>query len=276
MMRRLALAMLFLLTCCALPATGQGCTVSYSALHFGTYTGTLLTGTNAATVTCLTAYTIGLNAGTGIGATTTIRKMTGPGGATLNYQIFQNSSRTINWGNTTGVDAYSGTGNIVPQVVNIYSQVTAGQFVTAGNYTDTISSSTASFAVTATVAATCTVSASALNFGNYSGSLIDATSTVTVTCTNGTVFNIGLNAGTATGATVSTRKMTGPASATLNYTLFRDSGRTQNWGNTVGTDTLITQANGTAVQYGVFGRLPAGQSVNPAVYSDTIIATVTY
>ena len=56
---------------------------------------------------------------------------------------------------------------------------------------------------------------------------------MTVTCTNTTTFNIGLNAGTATGATVTTRKMTGPASATLNYKLFRDSARTQNWGNTV-------------------------------------------
>jgi spore coat protein U-like protein len=36
--------------------------------------------------------------------------MTGPAGATLNYQIFQNSSRTVNWGNATGVDTYSGTG----------------------------------------------------------------------------------------------------------------------------------------------------------------------
>jgi hypothetical protein len=59
---------------------------------------------------------------------------------------------------------------------------------------------------------------------------------------------------------VTTRKMTSPASATLNYTLFRDSARTVNWGNTVGTDTLVSQANGTAVQYGVFGRMAAGQS----------------
>jgi spore coat protein U-like protein len=276
MKRSLVLAALSLLTCCALPAAAQTCSLSYTALHFGTYTGTLLTGTNSSTVTCTTAFTIGLNAGTGIGATTTIRKMTGPGGATLNYQIFQNSSRTINWGNTTGVDIYSGTGSLVPQVINIYSEVTAGQVVAAGSYTDTISSATASFTVTATVAPSCTVSASALSFGNYSGLLIDASSAVTVNCTNLTAFNIGLNAGTATGATVSARKMTSPASATLSYKLFRDSGRTQNWGNTVGTDTLSTVANGTAVQYAVFGRLPAGQSVNPAVYSDTIIATVTY
>jgi spore coat protein U-like protein len=70
--------------------------------------------------------------------------------------------------------------------------------------------------------------------------------------------------------------MTSPALATLKYVLFRDSARTVNWGNTVGTDTLISQGNGTAVQYGVFGRMAAGQSGSPAVYTDTIIATVTY
>ena len=123
--------------------------------------------------------------------------------------------------------------------------------------------------------ANCTVSASTLNFGNYSGALIDAASAITVTCTNLATFNIGLSAGTSTGATVTTRKMTSPASATLDYTLFRDGARTVNWGNTVGTDTLISQGNGTAVQYGVFGRMSAGQSGNPAVYSDTIIATIT-
>jgi spore coat protein U-like protein len=70
--------------------------------------------------------------------------------------------------------------------------------------------------------------------------------------------------------------MTSPASGTLNYKLFRDSARTQNWGNTVGTDTLISQGNGSALQYSVFGQVPAGQTVNPGVYSDTIIATITY
>jgi spore coat protein U-like protein len=257
-------------------AAGQTCTVAYVPLVFGNYVGTLQTGVNHATVNCINAYTIGLNAGLGVGATTTTRKMTGPAGATLNYQLFQNAARTINWGNNAGVDTFAGTGSISPQTINIYSQVAAGQLVAPGTYNDTISSATASFTVTAVVPAACTISATTLNFGNYSGALIDAATALTVTCTNLTTFNIGLSAGTATGATVTTRKMTSPALATLNYTLFRDSARTVNWGNTVGIDTLISLGNGTAVQYGVFGRMPAGQSGNPAVYIDTIIATVTY
>ena len=160
----------------------------------------------------------------------------------------------------------------------------AGQTVAPGTYTDTITISVTgllgtvatTFTVTAIVPATCTISATALNFGNYSGSLIDAASVLTVTCTNLATFNIGLNAGTASGATVTTRKMTSPALATLNYVLLGDSVRTQNWGNTVGTDTLISQGNGAAQQFVVYGRMAAGQFVAPAVYSDTIIATITY
>jgi len=282
----LGLVALMLLLAWGARAATAACTVSVPTMNFGTYTGTLSTpGATPMTVNCglLASYTVALNQGVGIGATTTTRKMTGPGSTQLNYQMFQDSSRTANWGNTT--DIVHGTGIIGNQTINIYPQAAAGQIVQPGTYTDTITVTvtpslstvvTTTFTVTATVLATCTVSASALNFGNYLGALVDASSAVTVNCTNLTVFNIGLNAGTATGATVNTRKMTSPASATLNYTLFRDSARTVNWGNTVGTDTLLSQANGTPVQYGVFGRMAAGQSGNPALYSDTIIVTVTY
>ena len=269
-------------------AAGQlSCTVSAPTMTLGVYTGALLTpGATPMTVTCLilTGYTVALNAGVGVGATTTTREMTGPGGAELSYRMFQNASHTTNWGNTVGIDTVAGTGTSGPQTLQIYPQVAAGQTVAPGTYTDTITISvagllgtvTTTFTVTATVPATCTISASALNFGNYTGALINAASALTVTCTNLATFNIGLNAGTATGATVTTRKMTSPAAATLNYLLFRDSARTLNWGNTVGTDTLTAQGTGAAVMYGVYGQMPAGQFGTPAIYTDTIIATITY
>ena len=70
--------------------------------------------------------------------------------------------------------------------------------------------------------------------------------------------------------------MTGPGAATLRYSMFRDSGRTLNWGNTVGTDTLAATGTGNAVQYTVYGQLPAAQVTTQGAYTDTIIATVTY
>jgi len=290
MRRRLSLAMMLVFALGTYKAAAQ-CSISAAAMNLGTYTGTQITGgTTPLTINCflLASYQVGLNQGTGAGATTTTREMTGPSGAQLQYRMFQNSARTVNWGNNTGVDTVSGTGSGFNQTLNVYPVVAAGQYPIPGTYTDTITVNvnytylfipgtvSTTMSVTATVQPTCQISASALNFGTYSGSLINTASVLTVTCTNTTVFNIGLNAGTATGATVTTRKMTGPGSATLSYILFRDGARTQNWGNTVWTDTLISEANGTAQQFGVFGQLPAGQFVTPGSYADTIIATITY
>jgi spore coat protein U-like protein len=135
---------------------------------------------------------------------------------------------------------------------------------------------TTTFNVTATVQATCLVSATAMGFGTYTGVAIPTTSTVSVTCTNTTPYNVGLNAGTSTGATVSARKMTGPAGALLTYALYSDSGRTTNWGNTVGTDTVSGIGNGSAQPLTVYGQLAASQYLAPGAYTDTITATVTW
>src|SRR5450631_1176205 len=127
---------------------------------------------------------------------------------------------------------------------------------------------TTTFGVTATVQATCLVSATAMGFGTYTGVAIPTTSTVSVTCTNTTPYNVGLSAGLATGATVTTRKMTGPGTGLLAYSLSQNDGRTINWGNTVGTDTEIGTGNVAAQALAVFGRVAAGQFVAPGAYAD--------
>jgi len=132
----------------------------------------------------------------------------------------------------------------------------------------------ATFQVTANVQAACIISAAALPFGNYSGTQIDTTTTISVTCTNTTGYNVGLDAGTATGATVTARKMTNGAQ-TLNYALFSDSGRTANWGNSAGSWVGGT-GNGSAQTLTVYGRLAGSQYPTPGSYTDTITATINY
>lgn len=145
---------------------------------------------------------------------------------------------------------------------------------------------TANFDVTITVNPLCDVSTVAptnLAFASPTSFTadIDQTSTITVRCTSGLPYNVGINAGAGTGSTVTTRKMTGltTTSATIGYNLYRDSGRTQNWGNTPGTDTLAQTANGNAQALTVYGRVPAA-SLTPAPiaqsYKDTVSVTVTY
>jgi spore coat protein U-like protein len=135
---------------------------------------------------------------------------------------------------------------------------------------------TATFGVTATVQASCSVSASTLSFGSYNGSMATATSAVSVTCTNSTPYNVGLSAGVASGATVAARKMTGPASALLSYSLFSDPSRSINWGQTVGSDTVTGRGNGAVQALTVYGQASGGQYLAPGSYADTVVATITY
>src|SRR5579871_3675750 len=108
---------------------------------------------------------------------------------------------------------------------------------------------TTSFSVTANVLTNCAITATNLDFGSYSGTEVDKTATLSATCSTGTPYTIGLNAGTAPAATVTTRAMVGPASDVLHYGLFRDAGHTQNWGNTPPTDTDAGTGTGAAQPY---------------------------
>ena len=137
---------------------------------------------------------------------------------------------------------------------------------------------TSTFTVQMTITASCSIlSAATLNFGSQ-GVLtanVDQSSIVQVQCTNTTPYNIGLDAGTGSGATVATRKLTNGAN-TINYSLYQDAGRATVWGNTVSTNTVGATGNGASQSYSVYGRVPAQTTPAAAVYSDTITVTVTY
>lgn len=137
---------------------------------------------------------------------------------------------------------------------------------------------TGSFNVTVTIAATCQVTSSTnLNFGTQGvlSANIDNTNVVTVTCTNTTPYNIGLDKG-VNGTSVTTRQMKGALGGLINYSLFSDAGRTTNWGVTVGTDTVTGVGNGSGQPYTVYGRIPPQTTPAADVYTDTIAITVTY
>lgn len=289
-MRRVCrLAVVLMFVCAAWPAIAASCSVNPTNIQFGSFSGTAIAMAGTMTISCTsgTAYNIGIDAGTGIGATVTSRSMTGPGSAQLGYGLFRDSAHTLNWGNAVGVDTLSGTGTGKSQSVSFYALLPSNEYAPAGTYTDNtvnvylsgsgFATATAHFSVKATVAKACNISATPLVFGVYSGSLINATCTISVTCTSTTTYDVGLNAGTATGATVSNRSMTGPGGTLLGYKLFRDSGHLLNWGNTVGTDTVAGTGTGIAQPLTVYGQAPALQTGKPpGNYSDTITATITY
>ena len=258
-----------------------------TGISFANYVASLKNITGTLTVTCTKglAYGIALNSGLSAGATITNRAMTGPSGALLRYGIYTNASHSINWGDSSGTNWVTATGTGIAQKFNLYGQLPANQYVTVGTYTDRITASvegagfatvTASFLVNANALAHCTVSSTAMAFGTYSGAVNNSTSTISATCSDATSYTIGLNAGKSAGATITKRAMTGPRGALLNYGIYSDAARTVNWGNTAATHWMTGSGNGTTQSVTVYGQIPAGQSIAPGSYSDTIVATLTY
>lgn len=150
----------------------------------------------------------------------------------------------------------------------------------ATNQTDT-----ANFNVTITILKLCDVHTTAptdMAFATPTDltTAINQTSTITVKCTPTTAYSIGLNAGTASGATVSSRKMTGQTTNTFNvpYGLYTDTGRTLNWNDAGGSGLPSGTGNGAAQTYTVYGQVPASSiaTASPQAYKDTVQVTVTY
>lgn len=137
--------------------------------------------------------------------------------------------------------------------------------------------------VQATITQNCTVSDGLLDVGAYDPTTQvgnrDFTGTFNLKCTNGASgVEIGLDEGKGTGATVTTRVMKS-GSDTLQYSLFQESGRTTNWGNTQGGDALSvdtaypTFLDGTTHAITVFGRVPLQATAKVGSYSDTVAIT---
>ena len=138
------------------------------------------------------------------------------------------------------------------------------------------------FQVTATVISACTVSGTALNFGSSIDPLaaatpLDASSTLSVQCTNTTPYAVSLNAGSNAGgaANFTTRAMKSGANS-LGYQLYLDAGRATVWGNGTASSTVSGTGTGSTQSLTIYGRLPSLANVVPGSYTDTVTVTVSY
>ncbi|MES2489457.1 MAG: spore coat protein U domain-containing protein [Pseudomonadota bacterium] len=137
-----------------------------------------------------------------------------------------------------------------------------------------------SFSVLANVASSCTaVSGTALDFGTKGliTSNADQTSTISLTCTKRSPYNVGLNAGSnaSTAGDVNTRRMTDGSAHYIGYQMYSDTGRSTVWGNTVSSSTVNGTAVGGTQTFTVYGRVPP-QAPRAGTYNDTVTVTVTY
>ena len=113
---------------------------------------------------------------------------------------------------------------------------------------------TDTFEVLLNLRASCTIDqATDLDFGNATEAQvttggITSTSTVSVTCSNGAAFDIGLS------GTNGSRNMTSAAGSSVAYELYQDSGNSTDWDN-----TNVNSGTGDSTQqdFTVYGLIPA-------------------
>jgi spore coat protein U domain-containing protein, fimbrial subunit CupE1/2/3/6 len=234
------------------------------------------------------------------------RRMQDGAGDPLWFQLYQNAAHTTVWGSTFfGVNtpvqidvsiarrgSVSGSATMYGRVVNGQTTAVPGAYQDQfnGNHTavtinesgssppgscSTSILSTFPFTVTANVVSQCSVSATTLDFGTV-GLLLantDGTSALTVQCANGVAYQVGLDNGQHASGT--TRRMQGPGGL-VSYELYRNTARTQRWGNTLNSDTVTGTGSGANQSLTVYGRVPTQTTPSAGTYNDVITVSVTY
>ena len=135
------------------------------------------------------------------------------------------------------------------------------------------------------VFAQCSISATGLAYGDYVSfhrSHRDSRATISVSCTGAPMSSLSYSIKLSGGLedTFHPRRMRFK-SFHMDYNLFRNSARSEVWGDGTASTELVTAeftipASGGPVRrdHSVFGRLFAGQNIPPGQYSDLVQATL--
>ncbi len=313
MNRLRALAAGLILAVCLLlfPAKAQAnvvCSLTGQAISFGT--GSTATGSISYSCTSYNLLPTSLTLCSQLGSpswpgTTAQPKMLSGSGSELSFNLYTDAARSSVWvGSTVITKAISvpilGT---VTGSMPFYGSIPSGQGAPAGNYTAsfyttklgminfgscaenvflTFGGTNNTLNVAASVPNACTVSTSDLALGNVAAtsSAIAGSTTLSVTCPNGTAYYIGL--APSNGSTTGAGTLTGTGGNTDHpaYQLRSSSGAAGTiWGNTV-TSTSVGNGvagtgNGTAQSKTVYLTMPSA-NYSPDTYSDTVTVNVNY
>lgn len=159
---------------------------------------------------------------------------------------------------------------------HVIAPIAAGVLLAVAGTAHAVTKST-TFQVTANVSQNCVIGAAPLAFSSFNGTNDLANSSpISVYCTSGTAFNVGLNGGLNPSGAL--RRMAGPGTDLLAYNLYTTGTYNTVWDstNTVsGTGAGMTNA----VTLTVYGRVLASDNtgaIGAGNYADTVTATITY
>ncbi|MGD9765286.1 MAG: spore coat U domain-containing protein [Candidatus Binatia bacterium] len=129
-------------------SVSNNCTISTVAVAFGPYdpivtnkTTPLDDSTGTVTITCTqgTTATIALDEGANnASATGTTRALTDGSSNYLNYELYQDSSHTTVWNDTTNLLEPPAAPSSAARNFTVYGRIPAGQDVPEGTYNDTV------------------------------------------------------------------------------------------------------------------------------------------
>ncbi len=135
---------------------------------------------------------------------------------------------------------------------------------------------TATLSARVQVEASCRVGDLTLDFGQYrSGQNSPAVTQGRIQITQCAVGSVKVELDGGGSGQIAARKLSGPNGATLNYQLYKDSAKTKVFGRGAKGRTVTIGSSGSASVL-VVGRIPAGQTVAPGTYTDTVHITVTF
>lgn len=240
------------------------------------------------------------------------RQMTGAAASALQFQLYRDAARTQiagsmyeSGGSQPVQDRFSvprkhaGSPGLYTGTVNLYGRVFGSQSSPVGSYNANFAprltgamgwvgcnntaedgiSMMSPFTVMANVPPACrTAAASDLDFGQSTGFLaanMDQTSTINVTCVNGTPYQVGLDQGINADGN-GRRMLLNGGGDYVSYNLYRDPAHSQAWGNVQNADTVAGTSNGLGQQLTVYGRVPQQVTPTPGNYTDTITVYVYY
>ena len=137
----------------------------------------------------------------------------------------------------------------------------------------------APFRVSAMNNNSCNISTTSMSFGTRTdlNSVQTASNQISVTCTNGVKYSLGLSNGSNGGTSPSNRFVANAASSQkIIYGIYQNSSLTQQWGSTAGADVISGTATGLTQVYNAYGQIPVQLTPLGGSYSDTVVITLTY
>lgn len=210
-----------------------------------------------------------------------------------------NFGTQYNWASTQLLNLLGLLGNGGSTPVPLYLQTSAGSNVAAGIYTDTLTvqwrwnicdagvlvlclaystgSGTSTIPVTLVVTNDCTITAPNVNFGSAASvaGFLPVTGSVSLTCTKGMSYTVGLSAGAQPAANGRRRMVSG--SNYLQYDIY-SGGAGAVWGDATNRVSSAGAADGVSSQHFPYTASIYTDQATPPVgtYTDSVVVDVRY